>query len=131
MSTSSPKDEPVNEESDVNGSIQKLPTRQSQLRPADTISQHGRTQEPEPEASKSLLQRAKSIWAKTGIDKRTYMSMFKGALAPTIAMALFQSDSFSSFYTTLGYLVIIMTILPVVVMPRAKFLQTMVTSTSL
>ncbi|EME47794.1 hypothetical protein DOTSEDRAFT_69660 [Dothistroma septosporum NZE10] len=81
---------------------------------------------PQSEAQKaSLLNKLKTLWSKTGIDGRTYMSMFKGALAPTISLALYQSDAFANYYTTLGYLVIIMTVLPVVIMPRAKFLQTM------
>lgn len=57
------------------------------------------------------------------------MSLFKGALAPTISLALYQSSAFADYYTTLGYLVIIMTVLPVVIMPRAKFIQTMFINT--
>lgn len=89
-----------------------------------------RDEEDEPAATKtSLLQRMQTLWAKTGIDKRTYMSMFKGALAPTISLALIQATSYANYYTTLGYLVIIMTVLPVVIMPRAKFIQTMLINT--
>ncbi|KAK4631867.1 hypothetical protein CLAFUW4_02908 [Fulvia fulva] len=73
----------------------------------------------------SILDKLTSLWTKTGIDRRTFMSMFKGALAPTISLALYQADAFAEYFTTLGYLVIIMTVLPVVIMPRAKFLQTM------
>lgn len=73
----------------------------------------------------SFAERAKAAWVKLGIDKRTYMQMFKGALAPTIALAAYQATPFADFFTTIGYLVIIMTVLPVVVVPRAKFLQTM------
>ncbi|KAF2216511.1 hypothetical protein CERZMDRAFT_109384 [Cercospora zeae-maydis SCOH1-5] len=51
--------------------------------------------------------------------------MFKSSIAPTITLALYQLDSFANYYTTLGYLAIIMTILSIVMMPRAKFLQTM------
>lgn len=80
----------------------------------------------DPKPKPSVLARVGSLWSKTGIDKRTAMSMFKGALAPTISLAAYQADAWADFYTTLGYLVIIMTILPVVIMPRAKFLQTMI-----
>lgn len=82
----------------------------------------------EPKSKRSLVEKCKMLWAKTGIDKRTYMSMFKGALAPTIALALIQATSYANFYTTLGYLVIVMTVLPTVIMPRAKFIQTMLIS---
>lgn len=73
------------------------------------------------------------MWiANTGIDSKTYRSMFKSAVAPTITLALFQVDSFASYYTTqgtaisalisttaqltcpVGYLAIIMTILTMV-----------------
>ncbi|KAF2161411.1 hypothetical protein M409DRAFT_69769 [Zasmidium cellare ATCC 36951] len=53
------------------------------------------------------------------------MSLFKGSLAPTISLALFQWTAFAYYFTTLGYLIIIMVILAVGTMPRAKFLQTM------
>ncbi|KAL8834967.1 MAG: hypothetical protein Q9176_007195 [Flavoplaca citrina] len=51
--------------------------------------------------------------------------MLKGTLAPTIAIALYQSTSFADHYSTLGYLVTVMSILSFVIMPRAKFVQTM------
>ncbi|KAK3069449.1 hypothetical protein LTR53_012208 [Teratosphaeriaceae sp. CCFEE 6253] len=74
----------------------------------------------------SMLAKVKRIWlAKTGIDKRTYMQMFKGALAPTIAISAYQSTAWAETYTTIGYLVGIMTILSLPILPRAKFLQTM------
>ena len=51
--------------------------------------------------------------------------MFKGALPPTISIALYQSTGFAQTYSTLGYLVAIMSLLSFVIMPRAKFVQTM------
>ncbi|KAK5738191.1 hypothetical protein LTR17_006221 [Elasticomyces elasticus] len=73
-----------------------------------------------------LPAKLKRIWlAKTGIDQRTYMQLFKGALAPTIAISAYQSTAWSETYTTIGYLVGIMTILSLPITPRAKFLQTM------
>ncbi|KAK3618008.1 hypothetical protein LTR56_024918 [Elasticomyces elasticus] len=73
-----------------------------------------------------LPAKLKRIWlAKTGIDQRTYMQLFKGALAPTIAISAYQSTAWSQTYTTIGYLVGIMTILSLPITPRAKFLQTM------
>lgn len=43
----------------------------------------------EPEAERqSKFSRWRRLWlSKTGIDLRTYMQMFKGALAPTIAIS--------------------------------------------
>ncbi|KAF2863186.1 hypothetical protein K470DRAFT_211067 [Piedraia hortae CBS 480.64] len=53
------------------------------------------------------------------------MQMFKGALAPTIAIACFQSYSFASLFVTIGYLVGVVSILSVAIQPRAKLMQTM------
>lgn len=52
--------------------------------------------------------------------------MFKGALPPTISIAIYQSNGVAQTYSTLGYLVAIMSLLSFGIMPRAKFVQTMV-----
>lgn len=74
---------------------------------------------------KRCLSNLAALWAKAGIDWRTYKSMFKGALAPTIAIAAYQAEPYASFFTTIGYLVAVGSILAIPVQPRAKFLQTM------
>ncbi|KAL8869182.1 MAG: hypothetical protein Q9174_004462 [Haloplaca sp. 1 TL-2023] len=65
------------------------------------------------------------IWHKSGLNVALLKMMFKGALAPTISIALYQSTGFADTYSTLGYLVAIMSVLSFVIMPRAKFVQTM------
>ncbi|KAK5115828.1 hypothetical protein LTR85_009422 [Meristemomyces frigidus] len=81
---------------------------------------------PEPPPKQSFLAKLKALWlAKTGIDKRTYMQMFKGALAPTIAISAYQATSYADTFTTIGYLVGITSILALPIQPRAKFMQTM------
>ncbi|KAL8805534.1 MAG: hypothetical protein Q9182_001903 [Xanthomendoza sp. 2 TL-2023] len=65
------------------------------------------------------------IWQKSGLNLGMLAMMFKGALAPTIALALYQSTGFADTYATLGYLVAIMSILSFVIIPRAKFVQMM------
>ena len=77
--------------------------------------------------NKTLLERAKELWKKTGITLHVYELMFKGALAPTIAVSAYQATAWADEYTTLGYLVGVISILSVVVQPRAKFLQSMAT----
>lgn len=79
----------------------------------------------------SALSRAKQIWAKAGITPGVAKLMFKGALAPTIVLAAYQSDAWSSHYTTLGYFVGIITQLSVVIQARAKFLQSLIVETLL
>ena len=63
------------------------------------------------------------LWTKLGLDPPTIITMFKGALSPTIALAAYQGKSFAAKYTTLGYLVAIMSLLGMAIMPRAKFVQ--------
>lgn len=67
----------------------------------------------------------KQMWTKLGLDMGTCSMMFKGSVAPTIAIAVYQSRAVASQYTTLGYLVAIMAILGFPIMPRGKFIQTM------
>lgn len=50
----------------------------------------------------TMWTRIKMLPTKLGLDAPTLMTMFKGALAPTIALAAYQSNAFSSEYTTLG-----------------------------
>lgn len=65
------------------------------------------------------------VWEKLGLNVNMLMMMIKGAFPPTIALALYQSTAFADTYSTLGYLVAITSILSFSVMPRAKFVQTM------
>ncbi|KAJ4362531.1 hypothetical protein N0V83_010625 [Neocucurbitaria cava] len=68
----------------------------------------------------------KKIWDKLGLDVPTLLMMGKAALPPTIALAMEQAGPVAQTYTTLGYLVAIISILGFCIMPRAKFIQTMV-----
>ncbi|KAG8624855.1 hypothetical protein KVT40_007922 [Elsinoe batatas] len=77
------------------------------------------------EKKMDIRTKMKALWARTGLDPPTMMVMAKGGLAPTTALAAFQATSFAETYTTLGYLVGVVSILSFAVMPRAKFLQTM------
>jgi hypothetical protein len=77
------------------------------------------------EKKPTFKERCQSSWTKTGITWPVFKLMFKGALAPTIAVALFQADDFASHFSTVGYLVGITSILSLVIQPRSKFLQTM------
>lgn len=67
----------------------------------------------------------KQLWTKTGLDVPTILIMIKAAIPPTIATAMYQATPVAKQYGTLGYLVSIMSILGFCIMPRAKFLQTM------
>jgi hypothetical protein len=69
-----------------------------------------------------LLKRA---WTALGLDPPTIIVMAKGGLPPVIALAALRSTIFAEKYTTLGYLVAIMSLLGFAIMPRAKFIQSM------
>ncbi|GAB7352514.1 hypothetical protein MBLNU459_g2913t1 [Dothideomycetes sp. NU459] len=72
----------------------------------------------------TIMDKAKVLWAKTQLDVPTMKTMAKGALAPTICLAAYQATPFADTFTTLGYLVGIISVLSFAIMPRAKFLQT-------
>ncbi|KAH0262671.1 hypothetical protein KCU91_g13251, partial [Aureobasidium melanogenum] len=85
---------------------------------------NGVPEEPQKAKKPSLKERAAKLWSKTGLDATTMKIMAKGALAPTISLAAYQATDFAEIYTTLGYLVGVISILSFAIMPRAKFLQT-------
>ena len=75
------------------------------------------------EAKKPIL--ARRAWDALGLDAGIVLTMVKGALPPTVAISLYQWDAFAAHFSTIGYLVAIMSILSFATMPRAKFIQTM------
>ena len=102
------------------------PLQQNSNESSDTSGNSKQAKNGQPAKKKpSLTQRCQTLWASTGITTPRFKLMFKGALAPTIAIALFQADDFASHFTTVGYLVGITSILSLVIQPRSKFLQTM------
>ncbi|KAJ4290206.1 hypothetical protein N0V90_010421 [Kalmusia sp. IMI 367209] len=66
------------------------------------------------------------IWKKMDLDVPTVLMMMKAGLPPTIALAMFQSTDVADTYATIGYLMAIISILGFCIMPRAKFIQTMI-----
>ncbi|KAK8017241.1 hypothetical protein PG991_008317 [Apiospora marii] len=62
----------------------------------------------------------------TPIDLPTFLIMVKGAVAPTIGIAIYQHAAVAHYFTTLGYLVGIISVLCLSILPRGKFLQNVV-----
>lgn len=60
---------------------------------------------------------------KLGINAMVVMFMIKGALPPTIAIAIYQRYSVAVNYLNLGYVMIVVSILTVPVLPRGKYLM--------
>ena len=75
-----------------------------------------------PAKEPSLIKRS---WDGSGLNPGMLMMMVKGALPPAISLAVYQSTSFADIYSTLGYLVAIMSVLGFAILPRTKFIQTM------
>jgi hypothetical protein len=80
---------------------------------------------PSGDATAKKPSKIKTMWSKLGLDMATCSMMFKGSVAPTIAIAMYQSPAVAAQSTTLGYLTAIMSILGFPIMPRGKFIQTM------
>lgn len=79
------------------------------------------TNSPPPQAP-SIFKRA---WSKLGIDKTVAALVFKGALAPLIATAIYQRKPVAEIYVNFGYLIIVVSILAVPILPRGKFMMNM------
>jgi hypothetical protein len=63
--------------------------------PEGNVSKARDTQNGEIKEQKAS--KLKSIWSKIGLDIPTLLLMFKGSVAPTIAIAFYQADSVSPF----------------------------------
>ncbi|KAL4861310.1 hypothetical protein BDV12DRAFT_180454 [Aspergillus spectabilis] len=59
------------------------------------------------------------------LDSRTFLMMLKGALPPTIVIAIHQSDAIADITLTTGYLSALISVLSQALMPRAKFMKIM------
>lgn len=75
-----------------------------------------------PAKKPSLVKR---LWDGSGLNPGMLMMMVKGALPPAISLAVYQSTAFADVYSTLGYLVAIMSVLSFAILPRSKYIQTM------
>lgn len=67
-----------------------------------------------------------NAWARLELDRHTVMLMMKGALPPTICLAIYEADSAAAEFGTVGYLMATISILGFAIMPRARFIQMMV-----
>jgi hypothetical protein len=89
---------------------------------------HGSQDEPPQALEVKKIPFWKRALAKLGFNPMVVMFMVKGALAPTICMAMYQKLSLAVHYLNLGYLMIIISILTVPILPRGKFLMNLLIS---
>ncbi|OLN85314.1 Uncharacterized protein C57A7.05 [Colletotrichum chlorophyti] len=67
-----------------------------------------------------------NLATRLGLDVPTVLMMFKGSLPPLIGIAIYQSTPVAQYFTTLGYLVPIISVLAFAILPRGKYLQNLV-----
>ncbi|OIW22794.1 hypothetical protein CONLIGDRAFT_150020 [Coniochaeta ligniaria NRRL 30616] len=67
-----------------------------------------------------------AITAKLGLNAGVLIPMIKGSLPPIIGIAMCQSQPVAEYFTTLGYLIPIISVLGLAMLPRGKFLQNLV-----
>ncbi|KAL2182040.1 uncharacterized protein P884DRAFT_190918 [Thermothelomyces heterothallicus CBS 202.75] len=60
---------------------------------------------------------------KLGLDAATLTTMLRGSLPPTIGIAMLQSRRVAAYFSTLGYLIPIISVIAMAFMPRAKFMM--------
>jgi hypothetical protein len=70
----------------------------------------------------------KRLWQKSGLNLFFILLACKGGIPPTLALAAYEADDWNEIYTTLGYLVAIISHLSLAIQPRAKFLQSLLVS---
>ena len=97
---------PDEEETDASGTdtAREAPNRYQQ----DTTAADNTQEQEKKEKKPGILKKA---WDKLGLDAPTLMMMGKAALPPTIALSMFQADKVAATFSTLGYLVAIISIL--------------------
>ncbi len=96
--------------------------RQSHDSPSEEAAKDGKANGVSSTQKPSIFRRA---WDSTGLNVGMLMMMVKGALPPAISLAAYQSTSFADTFSTLGYLVAIMSVLSFAILPRSKFTQTL------
>ena len=96
--------------------------RQSHDSPSEEAAKDGKAHNVSLTPKPSILKR---FWNSTGLNVGMLMMMVKGALPPAISLAAYQGTSFADTFSTLGYLVAIMSVLSFAILPRSKFIQTM------
>jgi hypothetical protein len=74
----------------------------------------------------SMMKRQMEKWE---LKPRIMAKMVKGALPPTIAIAIYQIPAVASLYGNFGFLVAVASILSLHLLPRARFVQNVAIAT--
>ncbi|KNG52773.1 mfs transporter [Stemphylium lycopersici] len=112
------------DEADSNATAR--PTSSEEQEQCNEYSQNAPRTEEDGEKKEKKPSKLKATWEKLGLDVPTLMMMGKAALPPTICLAMYQSTLLAQTYSTLGYLTAIISIISFCIMPRAKYIQTLI-----
>ena len=110
-----------------NNQTMQSPSRPSQDSPSEDAAKDEKLLDKGPPDKRPSL--PSRIWMASGLNLAILKMMVKGALPPTIALAIYQSNPVAKEFTTIGYLIAIESVLSFAILPRAKFIQTMLLNT--
>jgi len=71
----------------------------------------------------------KRFFTRVGLTGRVFVLMVKGALPPTIAIAMYRSPAVAKVYGNFGFLIALASILSLHLQPRARFQQNVALAT--
>ncbi|EEU33768.1 uncharacterized protein NECHADRAFT_98339 [Fusarium vanettenii 77-13-4] len=103
-------------EKQQNGSPSQAPEKQE---PAAAENDAEELPKPKPTTLKRLMD-------KVGLNAATLVLMFKGSIPPIIGISMYQSTRISSYFTTMGYLIPVISVLAVTILPRDRFIQNLI-----
>ncbi|KAL6409997.1 hypothetical protein AUP68_06405 [Ilyonectria robusta] len=78
---------------------------------------------PRPEPKPTTLKR---FMGKVGLDAPTLILMFKGSIPPIIGISIYQSPPIYTYFTTMGYLIPVISVLAIAILPRDRFIQNLI-----
>ncbi|WAO97085.1 ArAE-2-N domain-containing protein [Fusarium falciforme] len=103
-------------EKQQNGSPSQAPEKQE---PATAENDAEELPKPKPTTLKRRMD-------KVGLNAATLVLMFKGSIPPIIGISMYQSTRISSYFTTMGYLIPVISVLAVAILPRDRFIQNLI-----
>ncbi|KAK0719079.1 hypothetical protein B0T21DRAFT_374722 [Apiosordaria backusii] len=98
-------------------------TRSNNANASSNTNVHGPSDDVPTDKKPNFLTR---LVNRLGLDAATLITMFKGSLPPTIAISMYQAAPITAYFTTLGYLVPIVSVLALAILPRGKFLMNII-----
>ncbi|TAQ84624.1 hypothetical protein B7494_g7055 [Chlorociboria aeruginascens] len=115
----------VTENETTGGGELKIGEERNSQGDGDTATKSRLGTKREEDLAKPKPSKIKAVWGKLGLDMGTVMMMFKGSVAPTIAIAFYQANAVAKTFSTLGYLIPIICVISIPIMPRARYIQTL------